>query len=322
LRAFQFRLLQTLQTTGQTAFYVAYEDLQDVDVINGMAKFLGHTEQLNNLSKKLKKQNPSSLRDKVANYDEMAQALGTVDMFDLGRTPNFEPRRGPNVPSYVAARSAPLMYIPLRAGPEDQIREWLALLDDVSPDQLQNSFNQGSLRKWKRQNLNHRTFTVLRHPLARAHAGFCRHILSTGKGSFKAIRDTLGRVHNVQMPDDLSGYTVEDHKTAFTSYLKFLKGNLNGQTSVRVDPVWATQHHLLQGIGDFALPDVLVREDTLERDLKRLVEDTGCVWKDVPEAAADVPFELADIYDETLEALAQEVYQRDYVMFGFDRWRA
>ena len=36
LQAFQLELLSRLQTSGQTAFYVAYEDLQSVDVMNGM----------------------------------------------------------------------------------------------------------------------------------------------------------------------------------------------------------------------------------------------------------------------------------------------
>lgn len=41
LQAFQIRLLNRLQTSGQTAFYIAYEDLHDLDVINGLAKWLG-----------------------------------------------------------------------------------------------------------------------------------------------------------------------------------------------------------------------------------------------------------------------------------------
>ena len=32
------------------------------------------------------------------------------------------------------------------------------------------------------------------------------------------------------------------------------------------------------------------------------------------------PFGLAQIYDEEIEALAQDAYQRDYLMFGFDTW--
>ena len=30
---------------------------------------------------------------------------------------------------------------------------------------------------------------------------------------------------------------------------------------------------------------------------------------------------LEDIYDDEIEALGADVYQRDYMMFGFDRWR-
>ena len=323
LRAFQLHLMQTLQLTGQSAFYVAYEDIQDVDVINGLAKFLGQNEQLNNLSKKLKKQNPSKLEDKVSNFAEMEQALGSIDMFDLGRTPNFEPRRGPNVPNYVAAAKAPLLYLPLRAGPEEQVRKWLAECDQVGVDALQSGFNQGSLRKWKKSLPNHRSFTVVRHPLARAHAGFCKHILSTGKGSFKAIRDTLQRVHKVPLPENPDqDYSVQDHRAAFAAYLEFLRGNLNGQTSVRVDPVWATQNHLLQGMGEFALPDLILREHDLKRDLDRLAEDVGITSVALPESEADTPYTLADVYDPELETLAQDVYQRDYVMFGYQDWTA
>jgi len=321
LRAFQMRLMQNLQLTGQTAFYVAYEDIQDVDVINGLARYLGQDEQLNNLSKKLKKQNPSKLQDKVSNFDEMVAELGTIDMFDLGRTPNFEPRRGPNVPNYVAAAEAPLLYLPLRAGPEDQVRQWLADCDGVASDSLLTNFNQGSLRKWRKTHPQSRSFTVVRHPLARAHAGFCRHILSIGKGSFKAIRETLQRVHKVPLPDDPDvQYSAEDHKTAFAAYLEFLRGNLNGQTSVRVDPVWASQQHLLQGMGEFALPDLILREHELERSLSRLADDVGLQAPALPDAETDSPYSLADIYDAEIEALAQDVYQRDYVMFGYQAW--
>jgi hypothetical protein len=40
LQAFQVRLLNTLQKAGQTAFYIDYEDLQDVDVMVDLLAFL------------------------------------------------------------------------------------------------------------------------------------------------------------------------------------------------------------------------------------------------------------------------------------------
>ena len=65
-----------------------------------------------------------------------------MDQFNLTRTPNFEPRRGPAVPSYVAAANAPLLYMPIRSGPEQEVQRWLAALDGVGVDGLQSGFNQ------------------------------------------------------------------------------------------------------------------------------------------------------------------------------------
>lgn len=103
LQGFQVRLLRALQKTGQTAFYVDYEDLQNVEIMNGLATFLGVEERLEELNQTLKKQNPSPLSDKVVNFDETEGALARLDRFNLNRTPNFEPRRGPAVPGYLAA---------------------------------------------------------------------------------------------------------------------------------------------------------------------------------------------------------------------------
>ena len=149
LQAFQVRLLNTLQKAGQTAFYVDYEDLQDVDVMNGLAGFLGVYERLETLDSSLKKQNPSSLSKKVKNFGEMEAALAQLDRFNLNRTPNFEPRRGPAVPSYIAASKSPLLYLPIKSGPVAVVIEWLAGLDDARQDDLLGKFTQKSLRQWK-----------------------------------------------------------------------------------------------------------------------------------------------------------------------------
>jgi LPS sulfotransferase NodH len=122
LQAFQLKLMNRLQTSGQTAFYVAYEDLQSVQVMNGIATYLGVPEMLEELDKGLKKQNPSPLSEKVANFEQMEQALGRLDKFDLTRTPNFEPRRGPNVPGYVVGVKAPLLFMPIAGGPPQLCR--------------------------------------------------------------------------------------------------------------------------------------------------------------------------------------------------------
>lgn len=324
LQAFQITLLNRLQTTGQTAFYVAYEDLQSVDVMNGLARFLGVDEALDALDKSLKKQNPSPIAAKVRNYDEMQNALSKLDRFDLTRTPNFEPRRGPNVPSYVAAAEASLLYLPLRSGPIDSVKEWLSALDGVEVSELRTKMTQKDLRQWKRKHRGHRSFTVLRHPIQRAHDAFCRHILSTGKGSYVQLRNTMMRRYDMPLPVDGpdAGYDLATHRAAFAAFLEFLKGNLSGQTAIRVDTSWCTQAEAIKGFAEFCLPDRLIREADIEADLTALATEVG--RRDAPKvnpAAPDQPFALGDIYDDELEKLASEAYQRDYMMFGFSRWK-
>ncbi|MFT6676594.1 MAG: LPS sulfotransferase NodH [Sulfitobacter sp.] len=323
LQQFQITLLKQLQTSGQTAFYVAYEDLQNIDVMNGIARFLGVETRLDGLDTSLKKQNPSPISAKVRNYEDMLFSLAGMDRFDLTRTPNFEPRRGPNVPSYVAAAEAPLLYLPLRSGPQAGVLAWLAALDGVSETDLITKMSQKDLRHWKRNHEQHRSFTILRHPVARAHDAFCRHILSTGKGSYTHLRQTLMRRYNMPLPAEGpdASYDLAAHRAAFGAFLGFLKANLAGQTAIRVDAAWCTQAQALAGFGEFCLPDRVIREADAPRELAELARAVGIeAMPALPIPAADQPFDLADVYDEDIETRAADAYQRDYMMFGFGRW--
>lgn len=324
LQAFQIALMNALQVTGQTAFYLDYEDLQSLEVMNGLGRWLGVSAQLDGLDQSLKKQNPEPMADKVTNFDAMEQALARLDRFNLSRTPNFEPRRGAQVPSFVATSKVPLLYMPVRSGPEAQVMTWLAALENVGVDALETKFSQKTLRQWKRAHPGHRSFTVLRHPVARAHDAFCRRILATGPGSYADIRKTLRKAYKLPIPGQGpdAEYDRRAHRTAFLAFLEFLKKNLNGQTGIRVDAAWASQSSVVEGFANFALPDLILREDDLADALPALAARVGgTAVPEVPGAAEDLPFELSDIYDTEIEDLAAQVYQRDYIAFGFDRWR-
>ncbi|MEP4196341.1 MAG: nodulation protein NodH [Aliishimia sp.] len=320
LQTFQVSLLNRLQVSGQTAFYIDYEDLQSVEVMNGLAKYLGVQARLDGLDKTLKKQNPSSLVEKVANFQDMEIALAGVDRYNLTRTPNFEPRRGPAVPTYVAAAEAPLLYVPIKGGPEVVVETWLADLDGVRIDDLHRKMSQKDVRQWKRRRPGHRSFSVLRHPLSRAHHAFCTKILNTGPDSYPQLRQTLKRRYKLPIPDGEpdANWGKSDHKAAFAAFLKFLKGNLNGQTGIRVDATWCTQAQALQGFAEFIIPDLLIREEDMASDLPKLAVGLGLKSVELLGIIADTPFlSLEDIYDGELEELGQAAYQRDYMMFGF-----
>ena len=322
LQAFQVYLLNRLQTSGQTAFYVAYEDLQNVEVMNGLAQYLGVPSQLEALDKTLKVQNPSALSDKVENFDEMQEALSGLDQFNLTRTPNFEPRRGPAAPTWVTAAQAPLLYIPVRGPLDSGIAAWLAAIDGVGKGKLGRKRSQGDLRDWMRDHPGHRSFTVLRHPLARAHDAFCEKILPREQGGFPGIRATLRKRYKMALPEALPdpAYDVAAHRDMFEAFLVFLKANLAEQTSVRVDPAWASQTQIIQGFAEFLVPGRILREETLAQDLQALADEIGVTAPSYAPSHADVPFALNDIYDADLEKRAREAYARDYTMFGFGDW--
>lgn len=317
LQEFQLQLMRGMQLAGQAAFYVDYEDIQDVEVLNGLIRFLGAPAELAALPRTLVKQNPEPMEEKVVNFTAMELSLARLDRFNLSRTPNFEPRRGPAVPSFMTAAKSGLLFMPIKAGPGAQVARWLAALDGAEP---QGEYIQKTLRQWMRRTPGHRAFTVLRHPVARAHAAFCDYVLG---GAYAEIREVLRRGYKLPLPpvDKVEEMDREAHRAAFLGFARFLKANLAGQTGVRIDAAWASQAAVIQGFAGFAQPDLVAREDRLAEDLGHLAATLGLAAPPLPmadEPARAVP--LAEIYDEEIEAALRDAYQRDYVGFGFGPW--
>jgi hypothetical protein len=314
IQAFQLLLLNALQTTGQTAFYLDYEDLGSVEVMNGLAAFLGVEARLKSLDDTLKKQNPGPLEDKLENPEALAEAIAAVDVFNLGRTPSFEPRRAAGIPSAIASDAAPLLFFPVRSGPEAPIRDWFTALGG-----LVEGFEQKSLRQWKRAHPGLRSFTVIRHPLLRAHAAFRRKIV---QGEAQDLRRILinGFLAELQPPGEPFA-SVEAERAAFRIFLNYCRLAVSGQTGTRVDPSLASQTAVLQGFAGFHPVDMVVREDRLAEGLAFLAAETGVA---PPDTIARDPAEAAllSIHDENLEQAAAEAYARDYLGFGFTRWRS
>ena len=313
LQALQLRILRGLQMTGQTAFWIDYEDINDLAVLNGLAAFLG-VPPIEALDASLKKQNPEDLARKVLNPAEMEQALARLDRFNLSRTPNFEPRRAAMVPAFVASRRAPLLFMPVRSGPEAVVLGWLSRLGPVEGE-----FTQKTLRQWKKAQPRHRAFTVLRHPVARAFAAFQDQIVT---GPFRDLRNQLEKVYKLPLPPPGQDYPdAAARRDGFVAFLGWLKLNLSGQTDQRVDPHWASQSAILQGFAQVQTPDLVLREERLAEGIAFLAAEVGL--QDCPVIAAPAPDpRLAALYDDRVEAAARDAYARDYLAFGFRDWGA
>ena len=281
--------------------------------MNGLAAFLGVEARLKALDDTLKKQNPEPVQDKLENPQALEQALPGIDVFALNRTPNFEPRRPAAIPTAIAAAKAPLLYFPVRSGPLG-LQDWLATLGG-----LVEGFEQKTLRQWKRANPGHRSFTVIRHPLLRAHVAFREKIVS---GQLADHRRILIRAYKADLPDPGQPFPhAEAERAAFLVFLHYARLATSGQTGQRVDPNWASQTAILQGFAGFQPLDLVIREDRLAEGLAFLAAQVGVK----PPAAfpSDPAVDaLAAIHDDSLEAAAEQAYARDYMGFGFARWRA
>ena len=309
---FRGHVTGALQRSGQAAFHIDYDDLQDLGVLNGLARYLGIAAELTAADGALKKQNPDSLLDKVINPAQMEAALAGMDPFGLGRSASFEPRRNPGIPGFMASDNAGLLYMPMRGGSDTMIAAWLKALGAVSGD-----FNQKTLRQWKRGHEGHRSFTVVRHPVMRAYTAFTDRVLS---GSMPELRGMLARNYRVVLPPLGESFSDEAaHHAAFLGFLRFVKLNLGGQTGFRADAHWASQTAVLQGFAQFQGPDHVLREDRLTEGLAYLAAEVGVDCP--PLHISDMPA-LAEIYDPDVEAAARDAYGRDYLGFGFADWSA
>lgn len=319
----QVEIARRLQVTGQTGFYLDYEDISDLKVINGLIRFLGVDFALDEFSGKFKKQNPEPLADKVRNFPVLEATVNEIDRYDLGSVPNFEPMRNPVVPSYVTTQTAPLLYMPVQAGPDREIKAWLAAIDGGAVEDLGTGLTQRDLRKWKRQHPGHRTFTVVRHPARRAHAAFCRHFLSDSDETYHEVRQVLIDRYDVGLPKALSpgkSWTAEKHRAAFLAFLAFVAKNLNGQTSIRVDGSWASQGQVLQGFSTVLIPDHILREEDMAGGLGAIAFEVGIEPPQLPAMEPDTPYSLDDIYDSEVEDAVRKTYQRDFMLFGYRPW--
>jgi LPS sulfotransferase NodH len=312
-----------LKKSGQVPFSISYNDVSDPEIVSGLAAYLGAGNRAEDTKKTIIRQNAKSTAEKVENFAQMTSDLAKFDYFQMDEEPKFEPPRGPIVPAYLAAENPPILFMPIRSGPGQLVAEWLAQTNGTGTDELVTGFTQKSLRQWKRRHKGHHSFTVVRHPVARLFDAYFRYLALPGPDQYDEIYQTLKGGYGVAFPkpENPAFQDAEQHKAALKQFAEFVKHNLAGQTSVRVDGAWASQSEVVRGMGGFANPDHIFREHSLQEALNFLSTQMGSEPHELGPNAAEFPISLEDVYDEELETLVRSAYQRDYMIFGFGGWR-
>ena len=336
-----------LQKSGQTAFEVHYPEQRDIAVLNGIAQFLGQDEVLKTVKETLRRQNPGSLRDKVENYDEMQAALSHWSEDDGIAQASLDPLRRANIPKMVSCISQPILFVPVPGGPNDEVLRWMNTIDEgaiptsgfaqavADGEVLHTGHNQRTLFEWMESNPDVATLTAVRHPLTRAYDAFMIKVFPTDEGTYGVIREQLVNYFGVALPDlevmenatrkslNAEGYSIGQHRAAFHGFLRFLKDNLSGQTSIRKDGLWDSQMTFLTGFNSAVPISIIVKEGQMDAGFQ-YVESV----LDLPAPIIGAPikpdhmFTLDEIYTRQTENLARKAYSVDYGRFGFADYQA
>jgi len=336
-----------LQRSGQTAFWVHYPEQRDLDTLNGLAKFLRQDEVLKSVKETIRRQNPGSLRDKVENFEEMQAALSAWSEEDAVFAASLDPTRRANIPKMVTCISQPILFSPIPGGPNEEVLRWMNAIDEgtfesssfgeavAAGEVLHVGHNQRTLLEWMRANPDLVTATAVRHPIPRAYAAFMAKIFHTGPEAYDVIRKQLTKYFGVALPDNTvmanatrksladDGYGIGQHRAAFHAFLRFLKNNLAGQTSIRKDGLWDSQMTFLAGFTTTIPVSLILREGQMDAGF-RYVE----TLLDLPKPPLGSPiqpdhmFSLDEIYSRQTENLGRKAYAMDYVRFGFDDYQA
>lgn len=317
LQSSQRAIQHALQTTGQSGFYIHYDDLNDIGVLNGLAAWLGVDARITAPSQRLKKQNPEPVAEKLENPQDLAPGLARIDHFDLSRTPDFAPRIRPQPAAALAGARTPILFMPLRGGPERAVADWLAALDGVGRKALPSGFNSAELAAWQQAHPGWRSFTVLRHPLRRAHHVFLSRVLD---GGAKPVRRHIEAHFGVTLPPAGARPGLDEHRAMFLAFLRFAGASLSGQTALQPWPAWASQAALIEAMAETGGPDHILREETLAQELVAL---SALFGHDQPPPISCPPDDqtLLAICDDEIEQAARIAWRRDYARFGFTTLR-
>ncbi len=321
LQAQQARIQHLLQTTGQSAYYVGYEDIKDLAVINGLAAWLGVGGRLERAPRKLKRQNPEALAEKLVNPEAVEEGIARLDRFNIARTPRFEPRQPPPLWAFRACPRTPLVHAPIPGGWDRPIHDWMARIDGVPPRALLRDFTPQGWRDWQAAHPHRVAFSVLRHPLTRAHETFLRHVILGNRSNIRAF---IERVHGVELPTEaeaLRAWPLAAHRVGFLGYLDFVRANLAGQTALPTRPLWASQCRLIEAITAQCPLHRLIRVERLARDLPALGDELGSALPAFHPSTPEAWPSLAEIHDAEIAAAGRAAYGEDYARLGFADWQ-
>ncbi len=304
-------LERKIRLAGQSYFPIRYEECKDVAVLNGLAAYLGASQDLKSLKEPTKRQNPSSFRDRIENYDVFSEYLSRSGY--IAEREILTPDARPYLRAMRFLATDKMLYASLPGANDAHIRNWILEARKLK--------NPAAMQDWVQDADRPICFTFVQHPLERAYAGFMRHIFHVTDAGFPYIRQDLQTKYGLALPETaegpMPGYDMAAHRKAFGGYLDFLKLNLSGQTPIRNDPVWVRQADLVDALRPHMPLTIILSDGHFSEDAAYLGGLAGLTGQPAGPVEPDPRFPLREIRTPEIEAKIRDLYSQDFRRFGF-----
>jgi LPS sulfotransferase NodH len=327
------RLKTDMEAASLSAFDIDYDQMSDPAVLQAVAQHVGSQGQVPT-GPVLHRQNPESLRDKVANYGEMCTALGMEE----------EPRRAPDL---VTARDVlvmpegPMALAPIE-GPglaamlslmqwvDSGLRNTQVLPRKKLPDMAARGelFTSGFDAQTLPDKLGlSRVFAPVCHPATRMHALFLEELFGPGwahapvRAMIEAEIGPLPEPREVRRDATVFPQTLR--RGAFRTYLGIVKAALAGQGQFSPRLAWYPQADLVDAYAQEVRLDRVVELEKFDVFARRYCKRVSLPplpdfeAEDMSRAGLVLDFAVDETLDADTSAILEEIYAEDYRRFGY-----
>lgn len=323
-RAAHYRFVRrAAQEAGQPLYDVDYDDLADLAVMNGVARFIGSPEVKANMPDKIRRQNPPAWEDKVENVEALRQYAAAHGLATPATDPEPKPKFGA-LGEMIASKTFAAIYAPIPGAGMGEFRKMLTEAAGAAGDadaQLASGLKEKHLvrRRWRGAFV----FSFVRHPATRLLDVFIRRIARAEGDAYSMVQMMLAQDHRGPGPGEMTS-SPEALLAGFDAFISFVGANLGGRTALRVDPAWTPQSTLLAAYVRETPLDFIGRIERLEDDLSFVLARLNAPPVDL---APKLTASLKRIEEElprsiwltrAREARIRKIFERDYARLGYD----
>ena len=311
------------QEAGQPVFEIDYDDLADLAIMNGVARFVGSAEVKARTPDKIRRQNPAAWEDKVENAAALRAYAAAHGLSAPAKDPEPKPKFGA-LGEMIASKTFDAIYAPIPGAGMGEFRKALTEAAGAAGDadaRLATGMKEKHLirRRWRGAFV----FSFVRHPAERLHDVFIRRIARAEGDAYTMVQMMMARDHRGPGPGEMAS-SPDALLAGFDAFISFVEANLGGRTALRVDPAWTPQSTLLSLYAQETPLDFTGRIERLEDDLAFVLARLSAPPVDI---APKLRASLSRIEDEMpkthwltreREVRIRKIFERDYARLGYD----